>query len=136
MIDTSVLVAGLVDNHEFHDLARPHVVAATSETVPGIVLAETWAALRRGPWNLDPETVEQSLAPWSNADRIAETPVDAYEHALRTGRSLKLGGNIHDYLIALTCAAHDLPLTTLDRRQATLAQTLAELSITLLLPDG
>ena len=53
MIDTSVMVARLVTNHEFHALARPHVAEAARGRVPGIVLAETWAALRRAPWNLD-----------------------------------------------------------------------------------
>ncbi|MDP8969589.1 MAG: PIN domain-containing protein [Actinomycetota bacterium] len=135
MIDTSVMVAGLVDNHEFHDLARPHVVTAASGGIPGIVAAETWAALRRGPWNLDAATVEQALAPWASTDRIMVTPADSYAQVLRTGRSLNLGGNIHDLLIALTCSTHDLPLTTLDRQQATLARTLPNLSVTLLLPD-
>ncbi len=136
MIDTSVMVAGLVDNHEFHDLARPHVAQAAQGTVPGIVAAETLAALRRGPWNLGPELVEQLLAPWASSDRIAVTPADAYEYALRNGRTLNLGGSVHDLLIALTCAQHDLPLVTLDRRQATLARTLPDLAVTLLLPDG
>jgi predicted nucleic acid-binding protein len=63
VIDASVLVAGLVTNHEFHALARPHVAAAARGRVPGIVLAETWAALRRAPWNLDARTVETTLPP-------------------------------------------------------------------------
>ncbi|CAN5749995.1 hypothetical protein BH23ACT10_BH23ACT10_13210 [soil metagenome] len=135
MIDTSVMVAGLVENHEFHDLARPHVVAAADGSVPGIVLAETWAALRRGPWNLGSDVVEETLAPWAASDRIVATPVDAYELVLRQGRSLNLGGSVHDMLIALTCAAHGLPLTTLDRRQAVLARTLPTLPVTSLLDD-
>lgn len=135
MIDTSVMVAGLVENHEFHELARPHVGEAAQGTVPGIVLAETWAALRREPWNLGPEMVEQVLAPWSSANRIAVTPAEAYEYALRNGRSLNLGGSVYDLLIALTCAAHDLPLATLDRRQATRARTLPTLAVNSLLPE-
>jgi predicted nucleic acid-binding protein len=129
------MVAGIVGSHEFHDVARPHVIAAASHPVPGIVLAETWAALRRGPWNLGAEIVEQALAPWSTSARIVATPVDAYQHVLRTGRSLNLGGNVHDLLIALTCAAYELPLTTLDRRQAALARTLPTVAVTLLLAD-
>ncbi|CAN5749408.1 hypothetical protein BH23ACT10_BH23ACT10_13170 [soil metagenome] len=135
MIDTSVMVAGLVDNHEFHDLARPHVVAAARGAVPGIVLAETWATLRRGPWNLGSDVVHETLAPWASSDRIVATPVDAYQYVLRHGRSLNLGGNVRDMLIALTCAAHGLALTTLDRRQAALARTLSSVSVTSLL-DG
>ena len=134
MIDTSVMVAGLVTNHEFHALARPHVAAAARGQVPGIVLAETWAALRGAPWHLDVRTVEAALVPWSDEDRIVSTPTSAYLEVLRTGRSLNLGGNVHDLLIALTCRAHSLPLTTLDRRQSTLAAQLTGLETTLLLP--
>ena len=134
MIDTSVMVAGLVTNHEFHTLARPHVAAAAQGQVPGIVLAETWAALRRGPWHLDARTVEAALAPWSDQGRAVATPPSAYAEVLRRGRSLNLGGNVHDLLIALTCREHGLPLVTLDRRQSTLAADLAGLDFTLLLP--
>lgn len=134
MIDTSVMVAGLVSNHEFHTLARPHVAAAARGRVPGIVLAETWAALRRAPWNLDAWIVEATLAPWCDEDRIVVTPASAYTEVLRIGRSLNLGGNVHDLLIAFTCRDHDLPLVTLDRRQSVLAAELAGLESTLLLP--
>lgn len=136
MIDTSVMVAGLVTNHEFHEIARPYVAAAAGGRVPGIVLAETWAALRRAPWNLDARTVEAALVPWGGEDRIAATPASAYAEVLRTGRSLNLGGNVHDLLIALTCRDHGLPLVTLDRRQSTLAAGLAGLDSKLLLPTG
>ena len=135
MIDTSVLVAGLVANHEFHEVARPAVVAAAGGRVPGIVLAETWSVLRRTPWSLDPATVEEALRPWIADDRVVATPVGAYVTVLREGRALNLGGNIHDLLIAHTCAAAGLPLTTLDRRQASLAKTLPGLAVTLLLPE-
>ena len=135
MIDTSVMLAGLVSNHEFHGLARPHVAAAARGQVPGIVLAEAWAALRRAPWNLDARTVEAALAPWCDPDRVVATRTAAYAEILRTGRALNLGGNVHDLLIALTCRDHGLPLVTLDRRQATLAAELTGLDTTLLLPD-
>jgi predicted nucleic acid-binding protein len=104
--------------------------------VPGIVLVETWAALRRAPWNLDARTVETALAPWRDEDRMVATPTSAYAEALRTGRSLNLGGNVHDLLIALTCRDHGLPLVTLDRRQSSLAAGVAGLDSTLLLPTG
>lgn len=130
------MVAGLVTNHEFHDLARPHVAAAARSRVPGIVLAETWAALRRVPWNLDARTVEAALVPWVDEARIVATPVSAYVEVLRTGASLHLGGNVHDLLIALTCRDHGLPLVTLDWRQSALAAGLAGLDSSLLLPTG
>lgn len=136
MIDTSVLVAGLTLNHEFHAQARPSVLAAATGRIPGIVLAETWAVLRRAPWNLDPAAVEQALSPWIAEDRIVATPAGAYVAALSQGRALNLGGNIHDLLIAYTCASAGLALATLDRRQATLARMLPGLTVTLLLTDA
>jgi predicted nucleic acid-binding protein len=136
MIDTSVMVAGLVTNHEFHALARPHVAAAARGQVPGIVLAETWAALRRAPWNLDARTVAAALSPWADQSRIVATPPSAYAEILGRGGSLNLGGSVHDLLIALTCRDNGLPLVTLDRRQSTLAADVAGLDVTLLLPTG
>lgn len=136
MIDTSVMVAGLVRNHEFHSVARPHVVESARGQVPGIVVAETWAALRRAPWNLDAVTVAETLGPWSSEGRVAATAAWAYAEVLRTGRSLNLGGNVHDLLIAMTCRDHGLPLATLDRRQASLASGLTDLETILLLPEG
>jgi predicted nucleic acid-binding protein len=136
VIDTSVMVAGLVANHEFHAIARPHVAAAARGQVPGIVVAEAWAALRRAPWNLDARTVETALAPWADEAHVAATPTSAYVETLRTGRSLNLGGNVHDLLVAMTCRDHRLRLVTLDRRQASLAAALPGLDTTLLLPHG
>jgi predicted nucleic acid-binding protein len=136
VIDTSVMLAGLVRNHEFHEVARTHVVEAAKHQVPGIVVAETWAALRRGPWYLDATSVQAALLPWASVDRIAATPAGAYVEAVRTGRASNLGGNIHDLLIAMTCAEHGLPLTTLDRRQARLGRGIPGLDVTLLLPDA
>lgn len=133
MIDTSVLVAGLVRSHEFHKVARPWVVEAHDERLPGIVLAECWAVLRRAPWNLDASVVETALRSWIPAEQIIATPASAYAHALREGRTLNLGGNVHDLLIALTCAEHGGRLTTLDRRQAALAHTVPGLAVTSLL---
>jgi predicted nucleic acid-binding protein len=136
LIDTSVMVAGLVRNHEFHAVARPHVVESARGQVPGLVVAEAWAALRRAPWNLDAATVAETLGPWSSEGRVAATAASAYAEVLRTGRSLNLGGNVHDLLIAMTCRDHGLALATLDRRQATLASGLTDLETILLLPEG
>ena len=135
MIDTSVLVAGLIENHEFHALARSLLVASSSNRIPGIVLAEAWSVLRRPPWSFDAATVDLALTPWMTEERLIATPASAYVSVLRAGRSLNLGGNVHDLLIAYTCAAAGLPLATLDRRQAALAATLPGLAVNLLLPD-
>jgi predicted nucleic acid-binding protein len=136
MIDTSVMLAGLVRNHEFHEVARAHVLEAAKHQVPGIVVAETWAALRRAPWHLDATSVQEALLPWASEHRIVATPASSYVEAVRGGRASNLGGNIHDLLIAMTCAEHGLPLATLDRRQAILSRSLAGLEVTLLLPEA
>lgn len=136
MIDTSALVAGLVTNHEFHDRARPHVVAAAGGQVPGIVLAETWSVLRRAPFHLDAGIVADALAPWATPTRVAQTPAEVYASVLLAGRRLHLGGNIHDLLIAHTCAVSGGRLVTLDRQQAALARNIPGLEVELLLPDA
>jgi len=136
VIDTSVMVAGLVRNHELHAVARPHVVESARGQGPGIVVAKTWAALRRAPWNFHAATVAQTLGPWSSERRVAATAASAYAEALRAGRGLNLGGNVHAFLIAMTCRGHGLPLATLDRRQASLASGLTDLETILLLAEG
>lgn len=122
MLDTSVLVAGLTTNHEHHELARPHVVAARDSVIPGIVLAETFARLRGYPFNLPVATVTTLIEPWSAGARLLATPVDVYVEALDDAVRLNLGGNIHDLLIVLTCRRHGLGIVTLDRRQSALAR--------------
>lgn len=79
-------------------------------------------------------TGEAALAPWSDQRQIVAASPSTYVEVLRTGRSLNLGGNVHDLLIAVTCRDHDLPLVTLDRRQSALAANIEGLDATFLLP--
>lgn len=132
MIDTSVLVAGLVEQHEHHDLARPAVRQAADQPLPGIVLAEAWSVLRRHPFELAAEVVAVALGPWTEKRRVLATPPELYVAALRAGPALHLGGNVHDYLIVLTCRQHDVGLLTLDRRQARLGAEVDGLDVRLL----
>ena len=133
MIDTSVLVAGLVPDHEFHTLARPHVVLAAEGRVPGPVVAEAWAALRRAPWNLAPDTVAELLAPWSDVERLASPSAAVYATALAQARRSGAGAGVHDLVIARTCAEADTGLVTLDRQQAASARDIDGLDVELLL---
>jgi len=135
VIDTSVLVAGLIESHEFHQLAGPLVASAEDAQVPGMVIAETWAVLRKAPWHFHPATVQAVLQPWLSEGRVVVTPASAYVAAIRDGRRLSIGGNIFDLLIAYTCASAGLPLATLDRRQAAMAREIPGLEVTLLLQD-
>jgi predicted nucleic acid-binding protein len=122
VIDTSALVAALIQDHEHHDLARPHL--RTADVVPAIVLAETYAQLRRT--FRQPAAVAASvLTPWSTAaGRILATSGTATVAVLARAVELDLGGNIHDALIAQVCRHHGVPLVTLDRRQHTVALAL------------
>ena len=119
MIDTSTMVAALLTQHEHHAVARPHLPG--DGPVPAIVLAETFAQLRR-TFSVSAETALAVLAPWANTPkRISALPASAYAEVFKRAIELNLGANIHDALIAKTCAHHNLPLATLDRRQHTIA---------------
>lgn len=131
MLDTSVLVAGLINNHEHHELARPQVASARKSKIAGIVIAETFARLRGYPFNLNVTTAVTLLQPWSSESQLLATSAGVYAQALSQARPLNLGGNIHDLLIALTYRDHGLGLVTLDQRQATVARSLA-IEVTLL----
>lgn len=135
MIDTSVLVAGLVAQHEHHALARRAVLEAADHALPGIVLAEAWSVLRRHPFELSPDVVASALGPWTEGGRVLATPAQLYVAALRAGPDLHLGGNVHDYLVLLTCRHHSVRLSTLDRRQARLAADVDGLVVRLLLEE-
>ena len=132
MIDTSVLVAGLIPDHEFHVRARPHVVAAARGRIPGPVLAEAWSVLRRAPWNLGPDVVGALLAPWTDEARIVAPSSADFSAAVEDAARLGAGGGVHDLVIARTCATSRLGLVTLDRRQAAMARELDDLDVTLL----
>ena len=132
MIDTSVLVAGLIPDHEFHDRARPYVVVAASSRLAGPVLTEAWAVLRRAPWNLGPTTVAELLAPWSTVDRLAAPTAGTFLRAITDARTSGAGAGVHDLVIAHTYAEADLGLTTLDRQQAAAARDIDGLEVTLL----
>lgn len=122
MIDTSALVAALIEDHEHHALARPH--ARDADRVPAIVLAETYAQLRR-TFRQPAAVAASALATWSStAGRVLATSATATVAVLARAVELDLGGNVHDALIAQICLEHDVALVTLDRRQHTVALAL------------
>lgn len=119
MIDTSAMVAALVSNHEHHALARPHLTATAR--IPAIVLAETYAQLRR-TFAQPAEAAATLLAPWATASRrVLGTSARVTARTFSRAVELDLGGNIHDALVAACCADADVSLVTLDRRQHTIA---------------
>lgn len=112
------MVAALVASHEHPALARPRLDAQTR--VPAIVLAETFAQLRRTSGQ--PAAIAAALLrPWSTQARMLATTARATASVLARAVELDLGGNIHDALIAKVCVEHSLPLVTLDRPQHAVA---------------
>lgn len=129
MIDTSALVAALVDEHECHAVARPHL--HRDMLVPAIVLAEGFSQLRR-TYRQPAATAAGLLAPWTGRNRILPTTASAVSATLERAAELDLGGNVHDALIAQVCAERDVPLVTLDARQHQIALALGVRSTYLL----
>ncbi len=122
MIDTSALVAALIADHEHHDLARPR--STRQVAIPAIVLAETFAQLRR-TFRQPADVASRVLRPWSDDPaRILATTADAVATVFRRAVELDLGGNVHDALVAQVCLQHATTLVTLDRRQHAVALAL------------
>jgi predicted nucleic acid-binding protein len=121
-MDTSALVAALVADHEHHALARPHLAAGKS--VAAIVLAETFAQLRR-TFGQPAAAAAALLAPWSGDQRrVLPTTAAAVRTTFARAVELDLGGSIHDALVAQVCLEHEASLVTLDGRQHRLALAL------------
>lgn len=118
MIDTSALIAALIEDHEHHGLTRPRLAAATR--VPAIVLAETFAQLRR-TFSQSAATAAAALRPWTTTTAVLPTTATALVATLNRAAELDLGGSVHDALVAQVCAEHAVPLITLDGRQHRLA---------------
>lgn len=124
------MVAAMVVTHEHHLLARPRLTADLR--VPAIVLAETFAQLRR-TFSQPAETATLLLGTWTaDVDRILPTSAEVVRSTFARAVELDLGGGIHDALIAQTCIEHHAPLVTLDRRQHRVALAMGAQSTYLL----
>lgn len=121
MIDTSAFIAALIEDHEFHSIARPSLTATTR--IPVIVMAEAFSQLRR-TFGQSARTAAQLLGPWSGAKQLIPTTAEAAAAVLARTVELDLGGNIHDALIAQACKDADVSLATLDGRQHRIALAL------------
>lgn len=122
VIDTSVMIAVLVATHEFHDVARPHL--RSQSRVPAIVLAETYAQLRR-TFAQTAEVAAGLLRTWTDDEtRILRAEASAVRAVFVRAAELNLGGDVHDALIAQTCIWHATTLVSLDRRQHRVALAL------------
>jgi predicted nucleic acid-binding protein len=122
VIDTSALVAALIAEHEHHRLVRPRL--RPDWQIPAIVLAETFAQLRR-TFRQPAGVAASTLRPWTGSPGLVlPTPSSAITSVFRRCVELDLGGSIHDALIAQVCVDHNVPLVTLDARQHQLALAL------------
>lgn len=86
----------------------------------GPVVAEVWSVLRRW-YGLDVDTVSELLGDYVSSRALVGVTGATYAKVLAVGRSLNLGGNIHDAVVVQTCAGGGLALSTLDRGMRRLA---------------
>lgn len=115
LVDTSVALPALSEQHEFHDVAFP----AVSEHRAGIAahaLFETYAVLTRHP-NLRVSPT-QALALLDGTFKyravLTAAATDRAVEALAAGAIS--GGATYDGVVAATAVEAGLPLLTLDRR--------------------
>ena len=118
--DTSVLIAGFMPDHPFHDVAE---AALTEVRRDGCLIAHTMAetyAVLSGPadvFRVEPRVVVAYLDEFlEDAEPIQMRP-DAYREALEllSGRGSG-GGPVYDALIALAARNTSVTLLSLDRR--------------------
>ncbi len=119
--DSSVLIAGFVPSHRFHEAVLPSL-AEVVRGGGGLIahtIAETYSVLSSpaGPYRAEPSAVVAYLEQFlSGGPTIAATSA-AYRRALdllsAAGRS---GGAIYDALIALAAVDAGAVLVSLDRR--------------------
>lgn len=111
-VDTNLLVAALVVEHEHHEVAVEPSVDA--DVVLGQVLVESWSVLRRH-FRVSADDTSRLLLGYRSGRRLVPPPAEAYDEVLRTGRALGLAGNVHDAVIVRTAVSNDLALSTVDR---------------------
>ena len=129
-MDTSALIAALIADHEHHSICRPHL--SEDLRLPAIVLAETFAQLRR-TFGQTAATASTVVQPWaSRPSHILPTTSKAVATIFTRAVELDLAGSIHDALIAQVCVDADVPIVTLDGRQHRLALALGARSTYLL----
>ena len=116
--DTSVLVAAFASWHEQHEVARRAVRAGVGAV--GHVLVETYSVLTRlpEPHRAPPELARDFLLAAVKGDPLQLDAAAARALPGRLHECGVTGGATFDGLIALTAAAHDATLVSLDQRAA------------------
>lgn len=117
--DTSVLIAATLDQHEHHAVGRRAMGRVTH--LPAVCLAEVWSVLTRA-FALTASEVAEIVLAWDRRLETFSPAVEDYRRVFRAGRSLGLGGNVHDAVVVAACESRDLELISLDQAQARLAR--------------
>lgn len=117
--DTSVLVAGFVPGHQFHDAAAEALAEVRSAGyLVAHTMAETYAVLSApsGPYRVEPGAVVAYIDQFLGRVPIQPQP-DAYREAIALlGDRNRPGGVIYDALIALAARDAGATLVSLDLR--------------------
>lgn len=115
-VDTSVVIAGLLQDHAQHESARP--ILASHPMIPAHVALETYSVLTRlpVPGRIPPEAAARLIAR-AAAGRLRALSADEQEELLADLPRLGIaGGAVYDALVAATALKHRLTLHSLDRR--------------------
>ncbi|MCC5946999.1 MAG: PIN domain-containing protein [Nitriliruptoraceae bacterium] len=110
-VDTNVLIAALVLEHDHHDLAIE--AAADATHVLGQVTVEAWSVLRRH-FRLPADLVATMLDDYRASRLMIAPSVGAYDRTLQWAPDGRFAGNIHDAVIVQTAAEAELRIVTLD----------------------
>ena len=116
LVDTSVAVALLVEDHEHH----AHTVQSIGGRrlgLAGHAAYETFSVLTRlpSPARRSPATIAQAMTANFPATRFLSSA--AAGRLLQSAVSLGIaGGSVYDALVAATAAEHGVPLASRDRR--------------------
>lgn len=118
--DSSVLVAGFVPSHRFHEVALRSLADVLGDG--GLIahtIAEVYSVLSgpAGPYRAEPGAVVAYLDQFLTGQAVLATEPAAYRRAIEllagAGRA---GGAVYDALIALAAADAGATLVSLDRR--------------------
>lgn len=118
--DSSVLIAGFVRAHQFHDVAAEALVIVRERGRPiGHTIAETFSVLSSpgGIYRVEPGGVRAYLDQFPGVTDPAPVTPGAYREAVDlmtdAGRG---GGAIYDALIAVAARDAEVTLVSLDRK--------------------
>jgi predicted nucleic acid-binding protein len=122
--DTTVVVAAFAPWHEHHDAAR--AALGRRPYLPDHCALEAYATLTRlpDPFRAPADIVVEFLDRRFGRRRLEPTATAVRGLPARLAALGIVGGSTYDALVAVTAAAHDARLKTLDRRAEVVYQAL------------